>query len=107
MSSASLVKESRLRAGLTQSQLALRCGTTQSAIARIERGAVDPSWERVVAMARACGFDISPTISPIDDAELASLRRNLDLTPDERVKRVVAMARFIRAGRVALADSDA
>jgi hypothetical protein len=58
-----------------------------------------------VAMARACGFDISLTISPIDDAELASLRRNLDLTPNERVKRVVAMARFIRAGRAALDEN--
>ena len=38
-----------------------------------------------------------------DDAELASLRRNLALSVDERVRRVVAMHRFVQAGRAALA----
>ena len=45
----------RLAAGLTQAEVAARAGTTQSAIARLEGGAVSPSIETLRKYARAVG----------------------------------------------------
>ena len=49
----------RLRAGLSQAQLAEKAGTSQSHIARIERGQNDPSTDVVVRIAEALGVDAS------------------------------------------------
>ena len=43
----------RVRAGLTQAELAKRMGTTQSAIARLESGAQLPSVSTLLRFARA------------------------------------------------------
>ena len=43
----------RVRAGLTQTQLAQRMGTTQSAIARLESGARLPSVRTILRFAKA------------------------------------------------------
>jgi DNA-binding XRE family transcriptional regulator len=45
----------RVRAGLTQAELAQRMGTTQSAIARIESGAQLPSVKTLLRFAKATG----------------------------------------------------
>ncbi|TAK34538.1 MAG: helix-turn-helix domain-containing protein [Chloroflexota bacterium] len=45
----------RLAAGLTQKQLAERIGTTQPAIARLERGERWPSVETLYRLAKALG----------------------------------------------------
>jgi DNA-binding XRE family transcriptional regulator len=45
----------RLRAGLSQAQLAEKIGSSQPHIARIERGQNDPSTDLVVRIARALG----------------------------------------------------
>lgn len=47
----------RLAKGMSQSQLAQGAGTTQSYIARIERGQADPSTEMVTRIAGALGID--------------------------------------------------
>lgn len=57
-----LVREARRRAGLTQADLAARVGTTQSAIARLERGATSLTLERATRLVRACGFDLEVRI---------------------------------------------
>jgi transcriptional regulator with XRE-family HTH domain len=59
-----LVREARKRAGLTQAELAARVGTTQSAIARLERG-TSLTLERVIRLVRACGYDLQVRL---DDA---------------------------------------
>ena len=43
----------RVRAGLTQAELAARMGTTQSAIARLESGAQLPSVKTLLRLANA------------------------------------------------------
>jgi len=53
-----LVREvigARVRAGLTQEQLAQRMGTTQSAIARLEGGRSSPSIKTLKKLAEATG----------------------------------------------------
>jgi transcriptional regulator with XRE-family HTH domain len=42
-----LIKERRLKHGLTQRRLAHRAGTSQSAIARIESGREEVTWQRL------------------------------------------------------------
>jgi transcriptional regulator with XRE-family HTH domain len=49
------LRELRGQAGLTQDQLAERAGVKRDAVARWERGAREPSWSNVVALADALG----------------------------------------------------
>ena len=51
---AELVK-ARLRAGLSQAELAIRMGTSQSAIARLESGQTLPSTKTLLRYAEATG----------------------------------------------------
>jgi len=52
--SAELVK-ARLRAGLSQAELATRMGTSQSTIARLESGQTLPSTKTLLRFAKATG----------------------------------------------------
>jgi ribosome-binding protein aMBF1 (putative translation factor) len=47
--------DARTKAKLTQSQLARRMGTTQSAIARLESGRAVPSGQTLIKFAKAVG----------------------------------------------------
>ncbi len=107
MRSDSLIRQARHRAGLTQAELAAKVGTTQSAIARWERGATHPTAERLATIVEACGLELRAGLAPRDDDELATLRRNLALTVDERVARVVRLHNFVAAGQAALAERRA
>jgi transcriptional regulator with XRE-family HTH domain len=104
MQAGDLIREARRRAGLTQRELAERLGTTQSAIARLERGGTEPSYERVVEAVRACGMDLVPQLLPTDDGDWSVASTNLTVDPDARVRRHQAALRFAIAGRKALAD---
>jgi transcriptional regulator with XRE-family HTH domain len=82
-----LVREGRRRSGLTQRELAVRAGTTQSAIARLESGRTRPALEDVVRLLRLTGWDLRVELvpdEPSDRWQAADLR---DLTPEERVAR--------------------
>jgi transcriptional regulator with XRE-family HTH domain len=100
-----LVREARKRAGLTQAELSARAGTTQSAIARIESGAVSPSLEHLSELVQAAGFDIDVRLVPYDDHDLSMALRNRKLTPEQRLKNMLnaqrAAQEFKRAGEAA------
>ncbi len=49
------LKNRRLRAGLTQAELAAKAGTTQTTVARIERDAVEPEVTTIRKLATALG----------------------------------------------------
>ncbi len=49
------IRSARLRAGLTQTQLAGRMGTTQSAIARLESGVESPKIRTLKKLAEVTG----------------------------------------------------
>jgi transcriptional regulator with XRE-family HTH domain len=53
--------EARLRAGLTQEQLAERMHTSQSAIARLESGKTLPSGRTLARLAKATGTSLRIT----------------------------------------------
>ena len=89
MRSADLIREARLRAGLTQYELAERTGRDRSVIARWEQGAVAPSLETLVELVRACGFELPLELVPCDDLNLERLRKNVLLSPERRVQRIL------------------
>ena len=55
MTPSELIKQTRQQKGLSQRALALRAGTSQSAIARIERGDEDVTWGRLRSILVAMG----------------------------------------------------
>lgn len=91
--SARIIREARLRAGLTQSELARRAGKAGSMIGRWERGEVLPSLETTIHLVRAAGFELSMGVTVADDHDLALIRRSLRLTPAERLGELADAAR--------------
>jgi hypothetical protein len=87
--SADLIREARLRAGLTQYELAERTNRDRSVIARWEQGAVAPSLETLLELVRACGFNLPLELVPHDDTNLERLRKNVLLSPERRVQRIL------------------
>ncbi len=82
-----LIREARLRAGLSQGELSQRSGKDRAQIARWERDVVQPSFETLRDLVRACGFDLDMTLVPFepDDREAARLRKGLMRSPQERL----------------------
>jgi transcriptional regulator with XRE-family HTH domain len=104
MNGAQFVREARRRAGLSQADLAGRAGTTQSAIARVESGRTSPSLEYLTRLVRACGFDLQARLVPRDDQDLTVARGNLRLSPEERLRKMLATAELVRSARAASGD---
>jgi transcriptional regulator with XRE-family HTH domain len=98
-----LVREARLRAGLTQRQLAGATGLSQATVARIESGVIGASFAQVGRLIDACGLEIRVNIVARDDADWSVAQANLRLDPDARVRQHQAALRFARAGRDARA----
>lgn len=107
---------SRHHAGLSQAQLAKRCGTSQSAIARLELGSSNATVATLVRVAAAAGFAITvdliplPTPDPViarykQDVDRASLRENRKRTVDQRLRSLgewqLAVRELERATRAA------
>ena len=86
MRSAALIREARLRAGLTQADLAERTGRDRSVIARWEQAAVAPSVETLTELVRACGFNLPLELEPIETNE--RVKKNAMLSPERRVHRL-------------------
>ncbi len=95
MKAADLVREARRRAGLTQAQLAERLATTQSTIARWERGGRDPSFGTLEQIIKACGLAMSIRMGPRDDHDLGLALLTDDLTPGERIEHMLDRGRKI------------
>lgn len=75
---------------MTQRRLAARAGVSQPTIARIERGDVSPSLERLVDLVRATGLDLDIRVVPLDEDALALAEQNLRRSPDERLDALLA-----------------
>jgi transcriptional regulator with XRE-family HTH domain len=88
MTSGTLIREARLRAGLSQGELSERSGKDRAQIARWERDVVQPSFETLRELVRACGFDLDLALVPFqaDPKEEARLKKTLDRSPQERLQ---------------------
>jgi len=98
MISGDLLREARLRAGLSQAELARRAGKPTSVIGRWERGEVRPSLETLRQVIRAAGLELGFQLSNADedDHDLALILRSLARTPAERFKHGQNAARAIK-----------
>src|ERR671937_1430648 len=88
MRGADLIREARLRAGLTQAELSDRTGTQRSVIARWEQGAVSPTFDNMLAVIEACGFELPLMLVPREAALDERLRKNKLLSPERRAQRL-------------------
>ncbi|MGC1419430.1 MAG: helix-turn-helix transcriptional regulator [Acidimicrobiales bacterium] len=92
--SGDLIKEARLRAGLTQSELGERLGKAQSVIARWERDDVSPSLETLRDVVRGCGLDLTFFMSKFDDSNVTIIDEHLRMTTAQRFADLMARVRF-------------
>lgn len=101
-----LLRETRGRQELSQRRLALRAGTSQDAISRIERGAEAPTLERfdqlMLAMGVRSGVTVEPLESGVPAAELAGAAT---MTPAERFREAASWNRV--ASQLAVAGEQA
>jgi transcriptional regulator with XRE-family HTH domain len=94
MTPGELLKQARRRHGVSQGSLAVRAGTTQSAISRIERDRVSPSIETLGELLFLLGEDLELDTRPRDwgiDRTLVDQR--LALTAAQRIDYGIAFAR--------------
>ena len=101
--SAILLREARLRAGLSQAELARRAGKQRSAIGRWERGEVQPSFETLRELVRACGLDIGYGLVSYDESADSLIAESLRLSADERFERLRGWIGFLVEARGSLA----
>jgi hypothetical protein len=91
VTSGQLLREARLRAGLSQYDLAERAGIPRSQIARWEGGVNEPSLSALRRVILACGFDLSLDLTPhrtdpTREQRLEALQR---LTPHQRLEQML------------------
>jgi hypothetical protein len=81
-------------------------GTTQSAIAALERADSNPTWRTVADAADALGQELVLTATPKPRGVDESLiRQQLELTPAQRLRSLESMVRQARALALAGARS--
>ena len=100
MNAGQLLRESRLRHGLTQTQLAIRARTSQAAISRIERGLVSPTFEMLARLLDLVGEELQVSAKPIDYGhDRTLLAQNLERTVAERIEHMTDFANFVLRNR--------
>jgi transcriptional regulator with XRE-family HTH domain len=88
-----LLREARIRHGVSQERLARRAGTTQSAISRIEKERGSPTVGKLAELLRLLGEDLVLEVRPRDagiDETLVHERLKMDET--ERLEYGLAFA---------------
>lgn len=96
MDGCQLVRDLRRESGLTQAQLAIRAGTTTSAISRLERGHVSPTVATLETLLLCLGYRLDMEAVPlgvaIDPTQLAAVS---GLTPTQRLDHALASQRAL------------
>jgi transcriptional regulator with XRE-family HTH domain len=102
--SASVLKDARRRAGLTQADLARRLGVSQAAVARLESPRANPTVDTLDKALWATGhrlaLDARARRPGVDES---LIRQHLELSPAERVRGIEAL--YVQARTLALAGA--
>jgi transcriptional regulator with XRE-family HTH domain len=100
MSPGTLIRSTRERHGITQAQLALRAGTSQNSVSRVEHDKISPSLDTIQRLLAAMGERLELNVRRIDaDFDTDHLADSMAQTMGERLERSLAWNRF--AGDVA------
>jgi transcriptional regulator with XRE-family HTH domain len=105
---ADIIALARTAAGLSQAELASRSGTTQSAIARLEKGESNPTLATLARTAAAAGYAIAIELTPLPhtdpviarykrDVDRTLLRANLRRSVDERLRSLASWQVSLRS----------
>ena len=95
-----LLREARIRHGVSQERLAIRAGTTQSAISRIEKERVSPTVQTLAELLLLLGEDLVLAARERDTGiDLTLNRKNLSFTPEQRIERGLEFADLVRQNR--------
>lgn len=95
-----LLREARIRHGVSQEQLATRAGTTQSAISRIEKDRISPTIATLTELLHLLGEDLVLSVEKWETGIDVTLNEgNLKLTPEQRVQKGLEFADFVRRNR--------
>lgn len=84
-----LIRDARIRAELSQRELARLARTSQSAIADYESGRKSPRFDTLSRILRAAGYDLRMRLVPRDDHDewVKSVDRNLSPEIRHRIER--------------------
>jgi transcriptional regulator with XRE-family HTH domain len=99
---ATLLRQARTRAGLSQRALARRAGTAQSVIARIESGQTSPTWETLERLLDAANVDLNAQLEPrvvVGSHMLDEVAGILRMTPEQRLQEVKNVSEFLHRVR--------
>lgn len=87
---------------MSQRELAKKAKTAQSVVARIELGDTSPSVDTLARLIKAAGFDVmieTRKIPVVDRSILDDVPRILRMTPEDRLREVAQVSRFVAAAR--------
>ena len=103
-----MVAQLRRRHRLSQAQLAIRAGTSQAAISRIERGRESPTVNRLAALLQVMGETLTLAARPMQPwADANDLATERGMTADERLEQGVQLAEFATELAASGAQQDA
>ncbi len=95
-----LLRDARIRHGVSQEQLATRAGTTQSAISRIERDRISPTVGTLTELLHLLGEELVLAAEKRETGiDLTLNEGNLRLTPEQRVRKGLEFADLVRRNR--------
>lgn len=93
-----LLRETRKRQGLSQRSLAVRAGTSQDAISRIERGVEAPTLDRLAQLMLAMGQRPVIAVEPLGSSTPADeLMVSAAMTQAERLREAASWNRVASA----------
>lgn len=95
MDAANLVRDTRLRHGVTQRSLARRCRTSQTYISRIERGEISPTVAALNKLLQTLGerLELSAVPGPVSNQPVEAMRADMEnLTSGERIRQAAELS---------------
>jgi transcriptional regulator with XRE-family HTH domain len=85
---ASLLRDARGRAGMTQAELGRRLGISQAAVARLERPGANPTVATLEKALAATGHSLVLDAPARPGVDVSLIHRHLELSPAERLRHI-------------------